>query len=131
MEQRRAEMERGIKKRELALASAKAEAGDSEPCFSNQMRTCSAVGLLMLPLTVLAVLISHSFCSEVEGWTAKIATLEGDEVVLSKKLQALQEDQRQKRAAVVKEATVCTTCEKQNYWTHRPGPSKNRKANRT
>ncbi|CAE7482809.1 unnamed protein product [Symbiodinium pilosum] len=65
MEQRRAEMERGIQKRQDALASAEAE---------------------------------------VKDWAAKVAALEAEEVELEKRLQALQENKRQKREAVVKEA---------------------------
>ncbi|CAE7838867.1 Prkcsh [Symbiodinium sp. CCMP2592] len=65
LEQRRAEMERGIRKRQAALADAEAE---------------------------------------VKDWTGKLAVLEEEEAELLKSLQARQEIQRQKRAAVVKEA---------------------------
>ncbi|CAE7769698.1 unnamed protein product [Symbiodinium sp. CCMP2456] len=65
LEQRRAEMERGIRKRQAALADAEAE---------------------------------------VKEWTGKLAVLEEEEAELLKSLQARQEIQRQKRAAVVKEA---------------------------
>ncbi|CAE6933381.1 unnamed protein product [Symbiodinium natans] len=65
MEQRRAEMERGIQRRQAALANSEAE---------------------------------------VKDWTAKVAVLEAEEAELLKSLEVRQETQRQKRAAVVKEA---------------------------
>ena len=41
--------------------------------------------------------------AQVKDWAAKVAALEAEEVELEKRLQALQENKRQKREAVVKE----------------------------
>ena len=84
-------MERGIRKRQAALADAEAEAGD--------WRTgrLASASLSLCPRC-------HSCAVEVKEWTGKLAVLEEEEAELLKSLQARQEIQRQKRAAVVKEA---------------------------
>ena len=80
-------MERGIRKRQAALADAEAEAR-----AARRKRSPSQ------PVWVSAL------CVEVKEWTGKLAVLEAEEAELLKSLQARQEIRRQKRAAVVKEA---------------------------
>ena len=85
LEQRRAEMQKGILMREAALESMRAEAGAHGPgrCLRAE--------------------------NEVEEWRKTVAELDAN-AAPSKEILELEEVQRQKRAAVIKEAITTMLC---------------------